>query len=140
MQVGEHGRHDRGQQAAERAHQEAGGDAGPRRRRQAEQGAAAREPGDAEPQGASPPEPSLDPIAQQAHQDDADRDRARMQRHRAIAERELRLQERHDIALQVDGVEIEAGEEPAVPGGANEHDSGELSWYDQQLSCPLEHS
>jgi hypothetical protein len=40
-----------------------------------------------------------------------------MQRHRAIAERELRLQERHDIALQVDGIEIEAGEELAIPGG-----------------------
>ena len=50
-------------------------------------------------------------------QDDADRDRARMQADRAIAERELRLQERHDIALQVDGIEVEAGEEPAVPGG-----------------------
>jgi hypothetical protein len=83
-----------------------------------------RPPADAEPQGAPPLGARLDPVAQQAHQDDADRDRARMQRHRAIAERELRLQERHDIALQVDGIEIEAGEEPAVPGGASAGDSG----------------
>jgi hypothetical protein len=38
-----------------------------------------------------------------------------MQRHRAIAERELRLQERHD-ALQVARIEIEPGEESGVPG------------------------
>src|SRR5688572_32804538 len=62
-----------------------------------------------------------------AHQDDADRDRARMQADRTIAERELRLQERHDIALQVDGIEIEAGEQPAIPGGASDAKGGVMN-------------
>jgi hypothetical protein len=98
-------------------------------RRKAEECAAARQPADAEPQCPPPPEPRLDPVAQQAHQDDADRDRARMQRHRTIAERELRLQERHDIALQVDGIEIEAGEEPAVPSGESARGSVNEWWH-----------
>jgi hypothetical protein len=41
-----------------------------------------------------------------------------MQADRAIAEPELRLQERHHVALHVDRIEIEAGEQPGVPGGA----------------------
>jgi hypothetical protein len=53
-----------------------------------------------------------------------------MQRHRPIAERELRLQERHDIALQVDGIEIEAGEEPAVPGGAGPEGIGRFGSHE----------
>jgi len=40
-----------------------------------------------------------------------------MQADRAIAERELRLQERHHVALHVDGVDVEAGEEEGIPGG-----------------------
>jgi len=86
-----------------------------RRPREAEQDAAAREPANPQPHGPAAAEPCRHPVADEADQEDAGRDGARMQADRALAEREFRLQERHDIALQVDGIEMEAGEEPAIP-------------------------
>ena len=115
MYVGEECRDDGRDQRPQDSDQETARDAGPRRRRQAQQDAAAGEAANPQPQGLSPAEAPRHPIAEQADQDDAGGDGARMQADGAIAEGELRLQEGHDIALHVDGVDVEAGQQPGVP-------------------------